>query len=147
MEKQTSELDSKLFIVLFRTYRSLHEIVSKMVAKEGLHITEFGVLELIYHKGEQPLQQIGSKILLASGSITYVVDKLEKKNLLKRMTCSKDKRITYAQITEEGREVMDRLFPMYNEKLEELMGILPNEEKEQTISTLKKLGLFAEKSQ
>ena len=42
--------------------------------------TEFAVLELLYHKGNQPLQQIGDKILLASGSITYVVDKLEKKN-------------------------------------------------------------------
>lgn len=61
--------------------------------------TEFAVLELLYHKGQQPLQQIGGKILLASGSITYVVDKLEKKGFLERVACPNDRRVTYAAIT------------------------------------------------
>ncbi|WP_143522293.1 MarR family winged helix-turn-helix transcriptional regulator, partial [Pseudomonas sp. 2822-17] len=68
----------------------------------GLNTTEFAVLELLYSKGDQPIQKIGEKVLIASSSITYVVDKLEKKNYLIRKPCPKDRRITYAAITTEG---------------------------------------------
>ena len=71
----------KLFIVLSRAYKAVNEQVSKSIQTNGLNPTEFAVLELLYHKGDQPLQQIGGKILLANGSITYVVDKLEQKGL------------------------------------------------------------------
>ena len=45
------------------------------------------MLELLYHKGRTPLQRIGQQILLTSGSITYTVDKLESKGLLRRVPC------------------------------------------------------------
>ena len=69
----------KLFIVLSRAHKAINEATNQFIQKNGLNPTEFAVLELLYHKGRQPLQQIGNKILLASGSITYVVDKLEKR--------------------------------------------------------------------
>ncbi len=79
----------KLYIVLSRAYKAVNEHVNKFITANGLNPTEFAVLELLYHKGDQPLQQIGGKILLASGSITYVVDKLEQKGLLKKSSVSK----------------------------------------------------------
>ena len=97
------EKSLKLFIVLSRAYRAVNEKVNKVIQRNGLNPTEFAVLELLYHKGEQPLQQIGGKILLASGSITYVVDKLEEKGYLNRVACPKDRRVTYAKISDEGK--------------------------------------------
>ncbi len=131
----------KLFIVLSRAFRAVNEEVNKVIQLHGLNPTEFAVLELLYHKGDQPLQQIGGKILLASGSITYVVDKLEQKGLLRRSGCPKDRRVTYAQITEEGRQLIEDIFPEHSERINELMKVLNHEEKEQSIMLLKKLGL------
>lgn len=68
----------KLYIVLSRANKAINEVTNQFFHEKGLNPTEFAVLELLYHKGRQPLQQIGNKILLASGSITYVIDKLEK---------------------------------------------------------------------
>lgn len=68
----------KLYIVLSRALKAINETTHQLFQDNGLNPTEFAVLELLYHKGRQPLQQIGNKILLASGSITYVIDKLEK---------------------------------------------------------------------
>lgn len=79
MSNREQEQSLKLFIVLSRAYRSINDHMNKHIHHHGLNPTEFAVLELLYHKGDQPLQQIGDKILLASGSITYVVDKLEQK--------------------------------------------------------------------
>lgn len=131
----------KLFIVLSRAYRDVNENVNKLIQTYGLNPTEFAVLELLYHKGDQPLQQIGGKILLASGSITYVVDKLEQKGLLKRIACPKDRRVIYAHITEEGTSFIEGIFPEHAGHIHELMSGLSEDEKETAIELLKKLGL------
>lgn len=131
----------KLFIVLSRAYRAVNENVNKLIHTYGLNPTEFAVMELLYHKGDQPLQQIGGKILLASGSITYVVDKLEQKGLLKRVACPKDRRVTYAQITEKGKSFIEDVFPDHAKQIDTLMSKLSEDEKESAIMILKKLGL------
>lgn len=140
-----SDLALKLFVVLSRANRSVAERVQEDIRRHGLNPTEFAVLELLYHKGEQPLQQIGEKILLASGTITYVVDKLEGKKLLERQACPKDRRVTYAVITEEGRAVMGRIFPPHRDEIERIFGVLDRQEKTLMIDWLKRLGYHAQK--
>ncbi|WNS76968.1 MarR family transcriptional regulator [Bacillus sp. DTU_2020_1000418_1_SI_GHA_SEK_038] len=141
MNSEQSKQSLKLFIVLSRAYRSINENVNKLIQTYGLNPTEFAVLELLYHKGDQPLQQIGGKILLASGSITYVVDKLEQKGYLRRVACPKDRRVTYGQITEKGKSFIEDIFPDHEGHIHALMSELSEEEKDTAISLLKKLGL------
>lgn len=141
MSSEDTSQSLKLFIVLSRAYRSINEQVNKRIQTYGLNPTEFAVLELLYHKGDQPLQQIGGKILLASGSITYVVDKLEQKDYLKRVACPNDRRVTFAQITEKGKEFIESIFPEHEQKIHEIMSVLSVDEKETVIEMLKRVGL------
>jgi MarR family transcriptional regulator, 2-MHQ and catechol-resistance regulon repressor len=145
MNSEQNSQSLKLFIVLSRAYRAVNEQVNKSIQCNGLNPTEFAVLELLYHKGDQPLQQIGDKILLASGSITYVVDKLEQKGLLKRVACPNDRRVTYAQISEEGKQFIEEIFPAHEQRIVKLMEVLTDEEKTTAIELLKKLGLSVDK--
>ncbi|TYR97609.1 MarR family transcriptional regulator [Rossellomorea vietnamensis] len=140
-DRKDIEQSLKLFIVLSRAYKAINEDVQVFIQNNGLNMTEFAVLELLYHKGDQPLQQIGGKILLASGSITYVVDKLEKKGLIRRVACPNDRRVTYAQITEEGKDFIGELFPRHEQQIHKLMSVLDNEEKDTAIELLKRVGL------
>ncbi|KIL45876.1 MarR family winged helix-turn-helix transcriptional regulator [Jeotgalibacillus soli] len=140
-ESTDSKQSLKLFIVLSRAYKAMNEMSNRFIQEQGLNPTEFAVLELLYHKGKQPLQKIGGKILLASGSITYVVDKLEKKGYIRRVASPNDRRVTYAETTEAGDTFMSNIFPIHEEKIHELMTVLTSEEQEQTIELLKKLGL------
>ncbi|WP_071395518.1 MarR family winged helix-turn-helix transcriptional regulator [Bacillus tuaregi] len=131
----------KLFIVLSRAYRAVNEQVNKRIQRYGLNPTEFAVLELLYHKGDQPLQQIGGKILLASGSMTYVIDKLEKKGYITRIACAEDRRVTFAQITESGKKLIEQVFPSHRNEIERIMSVLSSEEQETAIDLMKKIGL------
>ncbi len=131
----------KLFIVLSRAHKALSEQTNQFFQESGVNPTEFAVLELLYHKGSQPLQKIGGKILLASGSITYVIDKLEKREFIKRVNCPSDRRITYAEITDKGKEFMAEVFPAHEQKIHELTSALTPDEKDQAIELMKKLGL------
>ncbi|WP_084065317.1 MarR family winged helix-turn-helix transcriptional regulator [Paenibacillus stellifer] len=130
----------KLFVVLSKAYRSLMDRAVKDMKSHGLSSAEFMVLEVLYHRTRIPLQQIGEKILVTSGSITYNIDKLEKKGLLKRVPCSEDRRVTYAEITGEGRALFDEIFPKHVATLHEMMDGLDTAEKEQAIGMLKRLG-------
>lgn len=138
------DLSLKLFIVLSRALQSIKKRVEDDIRCLGLNPTEFAVLELIYSKGDQPIQKIGEKVLIASSSITYVVDKLEKKNLLERKACPKDRRITYAALTRKGTELMDDVFPKHRAAIHEICSGLDANEKMMLIQQLKKLGYHAQ---
>ncbi|WP_035665590.1 MarR family winged helix-turn-helix transcriptional regulator [Halalkalibacter akibai] len=134
----------KLFVVMSRAMQSIMKRVEEDIKSYGLNPTEFAVLELLYSKGDQPIQKIGEKVLLASSSITYVVDKLEKKQLIMRRPCPKDRRVTYAAITDEGTSLMADIFPKHREAIVEIFGGLDGKEKDEMIVQLKKLGFHAE---
>lgn len=144
--KTLSEEDTalRLFVILNRAQEAVRKATIKDVKKHGLNLSEFAVLELLYNKGEQPIQLIGKKVLLASSSITYVVDKLEKKGYLTREACAKDRRVIYGNITDKGTALMAEIFPKHKEALAHILSGLSHEEKETAIVLLKKLGLFAD---
>ncbi|WP_019377244.1 MarR family winged helix-turn-helix transcriptional regulator [Virgibacillus halodenitrificans] len=138
------ELSLKAFVVLTRALQSIRVRAEEDIKSFDLNPTEFAVLELIYNKGDQPIQKIGEKVLIASSSITYVVDKLEKKSLIKRNPCPKDRRVTYAAITPSGTALMNEIFPKHSNAIKEIFGGLDIKEKEELIEQVKKLGLHAQ---
>ena len=141
---QNLEASLKLFVVLSKAYKTVMDHAVKDMKKHGLSPSEFTMLELLYNKGQFPLQQIGEKILVTSGSITYNIDKLEKKGLLRRIPCKDDRRVIFAEITDAGIELFDRIFPDHAKAVHTIMRSLSLEEKQQTTELLKKLGKGAE---
>lgn len=133
----------RLYIALTRTYKKLLDMDLRNIRSYGLNATEFGVLEFLYNKGSHPLQQIGDHILITSGTITYVIDKLEKKGLIIRRSCDKDRRIIYAEITETGRNKMSEILPSHYTTFNEAFEGLTPTEKEQTIELLKKISFYS----
>lgn len=143
-DQHNTDLSLKLFVVLTRALQSIEKQVVRDIRKHRLNLTEFAVLELLFHKGPQPIQKIGQKVLLASSSITYVVDKLEQKKLLVRMASPDDRRVTLAQLTSDGNRLMEAIFPEHSQAINEIMDVLTVEEKQSLIEQLKKLGYHAE---
>ena len=129
--------------VILRAAQSIEEAVRKDVARYGLNTTEFAVLEALYHKGRMPIQIIGKKILIASSSITYVVDKLEKKHLICRKGCASDRRITYASLTEQGHTLMNDIFPKHKEKMAQLFDGVEAQSLYDMNEVLKQIGMKA----
>ncbi|HLR64000.1 MAG TPA: MarR family transcriptional regulator [Pseudogracilibacillus sp.] len=146
MASLDEKLSLKLFVVMNKSLGSVKKRVQQEIKTLGLNPTEFAVLELLYNKGNHTIQKIGEKVLIASSSITYVVDKLEGKGYVKREPCPKDRRITYAVITDEGQQLMDDIFPKHRKDLSNIYSGLTEQEKETAIELLKKLGYHAEEA-
>ena len=138
MELAIDEL--KAVTVILRASQAILEVIRKDVAKYGLNPTEFSVLELLYHKGDQPIQKIGENVLISSSSITYVVDKLEQKNYVLRKGCPEDRRVTYATLTNAGRRFMDEVFPQHKLIISRIFEDIEVTGVHETIALLKRIG-------
>lgn len=130
----------KLFVVLSRASRSLMDTAQQDMKRYELNPSEFAVLELLFHKGPTPIQQIGQKILLASGTMTYVIDKLSSKGLIVRQASAMDRRVINIQLTAEGEKLMDCVFPEHAQVINNACSRLSAEEQDTLIELLKKLG-------
>ena len=126
----------KLVIALARSYNSVFSQIEKNVQLYGLNSSEFGVLEMLYHKGPQPVQKVAEKILVTSGTITYVIDKLQKKELVIRKKCEKDGRVFYATLTPQGEAFMKEVFLKHTIFLDTLFGAMSEEKKGEIVKNL-----------
>jgi MarR family 2-MHQ and catechol resistance regulon transcriptional repressor len=133
----------KLFVVLSRAYGAVTGQLEAGIAESGLTSTEFGILEVLHHKGPLLLGEIQRKILVTSGGITYLVDRLVEKGLVKREECPSDRRARYAVLTPAGDALIRRIFPAHARHIAQaLSGLAPREQVEAT-KLLRKLGLAA----
>jgi MarR family transcriptional regulator, 2-MHQ and catechol-resistance regulon repressor len=140
---QDTAVSLKLWVVMSRAMRSIQTHLERQVERHGLNLTEFAVLEVLLHKKTLRIGEIGDRVLLTTGSMTYVIDKLERRGLLKRVMCETDRRAIYAELTDEGRALIEMVFPEHAQTIRALMEGVTLEEKEQVITLLKRLGLYA----
>src|SRR6185295_6398014 len=103
----------KLWVVLARSFDAVERHSRASIARFGLGTTEFGVLEVLYHKGELPVCEVQRRILVESSSTTYVVDKLVARRLVRRRPSSRDRRVILLDLTPAGRRLMARIFPQH----------------------------------
>ncbi|MBO0475772.1 MarR family transcriptional regulator [Vagococcus sp. DIV0080] len=127
------------FIGIMRGSNKLEKIVKQDVTCYGLNMTEFSVMELLFHQGEQATQHIKEKILIASSSTTYVIDQLEKKGYVIRSVSPKDKRMTYVSLSEQGKSLMAEIFPLHAKTISACFSSLDDDELTQLIKLLGKV--------
>ena len=133
----------KLWIVLTRAYLTVSAKVDAQVAAKGLTTTEFAILEVLLHKGPLLLGDIQRKILVTSGGITYLVDRLTEKGLVKREECPSDRRARYAVLTPAGDALIRGVFPEHAAMIAAAVAGLDKEEQAVATKLLRKLGLSA----
>lgn len=129
----------KMIVGLKRVNAHLEAVMRQDVQCYNLNVNEFAVLELLYHKGKQQVQQIKEKILVANSSTTYLLNKLCEKELCFRQFDETDKRITYIDLTPKGYELMKDIFPKHAKVLENTIDLLNDEELIQLRTLLKKM--------
>ena len=133
----------KLWVVLARCQRAMALLVERWIGEAGLSTSDFQLLETLLHKGPLTIAEIQKKVLLATGSMTVAVDRVEKKGLVNRTATPGDRRARRLVLTEKGSQLADALYKAHAEQLETAMSALDDAEIRELYRLLKKLGLFA----
>lgn len=142
-ETAATDTALKLWVVLSRAQAAVARHAVADVARHGLTITEFGVLEALFHKGPLLLGEIQRKMLVSSGGVTYLVDRLEKKGLVERRPCAEDRRAIYAALTRRGEALIGNIFPEHERCVQRAVAGLTEEEQQAAIELLRRLGHHA----
>ena len=129
----------QLMIALGRAYRALERGVRPQLAERGLGLSEFAVLEVLYHKGPLTLGEIRDRILVTGASTTYVVKKLEERGLVRRVAGADDQRTVIGELTQKGRALIADVFPDHVEQLRQLMSGLSVADKHAAATLLRTL--------
>jgi MarR family 2-MHQ and catechol resistance regulon transcriptional repressor len=147
----TNELESltggsgvHLFLVLWKAARAVEAYAQRSILELEICGSDFAVLEALLHKGTLPVNEIGRKVLLTSGSITVAVDRLETKGLVERRASSTDRRTRMVHLTKEGRKFITRAYAEHAADMERLAAAsLTIAERKTLIRLLKKIGYEA----
>src|SRR4026208_2473175 len=130
-----------VFLVLWKAASAVQAYAEKSVAELEMCSSDFAVLEALLHKGPLPINEIGRKVLLTSGSITVAVDRLESKGLVERRASGTDRRAKIVHLTKEGRKLIARVYADHAADMEQLVSVsLSKAERETLIRLLKKIG-------
>jgi MarR family 2-MHQ and catechol resistance regulon transcriptional repressor len=139
-------LPLKLWVALARAHGAVQARVAADAARHGLTLAEFGVLEALHHRGPMLLGEVQRRILVSSGGVTYLVDRLEKRGLVARRDCPEDRRARYAHLTPEGEALIRRIFPEHADAIRAATAGLDKKEKRQALRLLRTLGRTAAKT-
>ncbi|MED1792091.1 MarR family winged helix-turn-helix transcriptional regulator [Brevibacillus nitrificans] len=133
-------LDLRLIRVIRNMVSALYGSLEQDIYSHNLSMDTFRILEFLYNKGPHPVQKISEVFSIPSGSITYVVDKLEKMGLVERLPIPSDRRKLNVALTEDGRRYFDNIFPKHVQTISDNLSFATDEEKLILIEVMKKIG-------
>jgi MarR family 2-MHQ and catechol resistance regulon transcriptional repressor len=133
-----------LWLVLWKAARTLEGIARRNVEGLGLCLSDFGVLEALLHKGPLPVNTLGAKVLLTSGSMTAAVDRLERRRLVERKGNPDDRRTRLVELTARGRRLIGGMFASHERAIEQAVSVLTAKQRATLLGLLRKLGRGAE---
>lgn len=136
---QETSLDA--YVKLMRAADSVTARIHRHLAPAKLTVSQFGVLEALYHLGPLCQRELGQKILKSSGNMTTVIDNLEKRGLVVRKRSLQDRRLLHVHLTPEGRKLIERLFLRHAARVAEEMSALTAAEMAELGRLCRKLGL------
>src|SRR5438093_3015202 len=132
-----------LWLVLMKAHRTLGRLATCSLESSEAGLSDFAVMEMLHHKGPQPVNEIGRRVELTSGAITTAVDRLESRGLVTRETHPSDRRARIVRLTAAGEEKAAKIFVGHKAAMDVAASALSKTERATLIALLKKLGTSA----
>jgi len=130
----------KVWLILWKSAKAVEKFARKDIESSGVCLSDFAVLEILLHKKKMPVNEIGKKVFLTSGSITTSIDRLEDKGYVERVSNSEDRRIKEVILTQRGKSFIEPVFQNHEITINAAMQHLTKHEKKTLIELLKKMG-------
>ena len=129
----------QVWVALAHGYRAMSSLVEGSFVDSGLSLTDFMLLEALLHKGPMTITEVQAAVLLATGSMTAAVDRLEAKGLIARTFSKQDRRARVLELTEPGTTLITTVYEHHSANLKRWMSVLSPQERAATFATLRKL--------
>ena len=129
-----------VWLVMMKAMRALTRYAAAGIEETGLGLSDFGVLEVLLHKGPLPVNTIGPIVDLTPGSISTAVDRLVAKGLVSRVESAEDRRVRIVALTPRGKSLIDSAFRKHSAQIKRVFSELSPDELRGLETALKKVG-------
>jgi MarR family transcriptional regulator, 2-MHQ and catechol-resistance regulon repressor len=129
-----------VWLVMMKAMRALTRYAAAGIEETGLGLSDFGVLELLLHKGPLPVNTIGPIVDLTPGSISIAVDRLVAKGLVSRVESPEDRRVRIVALTQRGKDLIVSAFRKHSGQMKKVFSELSPEELRNLELVFKKVG-------
>lgn len=130
----------KTLTILFRTTNVFEQWIKEDMKAYNLNVTEFGVLEALYHKGSLSIQLLKDKILIANSSLSYVLSQLIDKGFIQKHQQTHDKRVFKISLTSKAKRAFNSIYETHLKNMRAKLDILTSDEEQKLQTLLKKIG-------
>ena len=138
------ETAAHIRLILWKAAKAIEKADRASIADTGLKLGDFTIMEVLLHRGPLPINTIGEKVLLTSGSMTAAINRLGKKGLVTRIQDPSDGRCFHVHLTTVGRHIIKRAYEKHENNLEKIAAVLSSQERGDLVRLLKKIGYQAE---
>src|SRR5881227_2854442 len=132
-----------LWLVMMKAHRTLERLATRSIESSDVGLSDFAVMEMLLHKGPQPVNEIGRRVKLTSGAITSAVDRLESRGLVTREAHESDRRARIVRLTARGKAEAAKAFGVHKTAMDAAANGLSKTERAMLIQLLRKLGISA----
>ena len=129
-----------VWLVMMKAMRALTRYAAAGIEETGLGLSDFGVLEVLLHKGPLPVNTIGPIVDLTPGSISTAVDRLVEKGLVSRVESAEDRRVRIVDLTPSGKDLIAGAFRKHSLQMKRVFSELSPEDLRGLETALKKVG-------
>lgn len=134
---------SYLRLVLWKAAKAVEKVDRASIERTRLCMGDFAILEVLLHKGPLPINTIGEKVLLTSGSMTAAVNRLRSRGFVRKVQDGSDGRLFHVHLTGAGRKLIERAYRRHAQNLDRIAAVLTPAERQELARLLKKIGLHA----
>jgi len=128
------------WLVMMKAMRALTRYATAGIEETGLGLSDFGVLEILLHRGPLPVNTIGPLVNLTPGSISIAIDRLVAKGLVSRVESADDRRVRIVVLTPRGKDLIASAFRKHSGQMKKVFSELSAEELRGLEAALKKVG-------
>ncbi len=135
------DLALSTWVKLARAYASFSKKSFQNIRSFGLTQAQFAVIETLGHLGQMRVGELCKKMLVTGGNMTLVLDNLEKMGLIRRIDSREDRRAIIIELTPEGKQLFEKIFPEHAQYIANVIASLTTDEQKTLGELLKKLGI------
>ncbi|HFI0035278.1 TPA: MarR family winged helix-turn-helix transcriptional regulator [Streptococcus suis] len=125
-------------VVFHRAANTISKLELETIKKHGLTISQFGVMEALYNKGNLRIQDLIDKLLSTSGNMTVVIKNMIRDGYIYKEIDTSDRRASLIGLTPLGRQTIEKILPEHYENIGTIFSVLSIEEQETLAEILKK---------
>lgn len=146
--KKVKEFHAPSVELIFNLLLTSDVLTSQLVrtlSKHNLSLSAFNILGILLRLNQGlPLSELSELLIVSRANITGLVDCLEERNLVERVTVTTDRRSRLAKITIAGEALMQAILPDHYEAIKSVCGGLKKAESKALIILLTKLRVTQE---